>query len=203
MGGWRRSEFNLQFESLREKSEMPKLFVALDLPAEATAELIKIQPPNTDAIRLVAQSQMHVTLHYLGEADIARVSAILQRISVPAFRLEIERVGQFQSAGGSTTMWAGVKKSLELIALHNVVSAALSTEGYQPESRPYTPHISIARCEPDAPADVVTDFLEKHSSFSLPPVTIIGFGLYSSQFVQNAPVYVCESSFRCCGKADP
>jgi 2'-5' RNA ligase len=174
---------------------MPKLFVALELPAVVTAELVKIQPPKMAGVRLVAPSQMHVTLHFLGEGDIARISAALQELSASVIGLEIEGVGRFQSAAGAITMWAGVKKNAELLALHAAVGTMLSAKGFQPETR-YNPHVTIARCEPAVPAGILTDFIEKQSSFSLPRVTISEFAVYSSVFVQDAPEYNREGTFR-------
>ena len=125
---------------------MPKLFVAVDLPADVTAKLALLQPPRTAGVRLVRPGQMHLTLHYLGAASVARTAAALRTVAVPAFALAFEGVGRFPAAGGAVTLWAGVVPSAELLGLHSAVAAALATEGFRPESRPYTPHVSLARC---------------------------------------------------------
>ena len=48
---------------------MPRLFVAVDLPRSATAELARILPAPLTGCRRAEPDQMHLTLHYLGEAD--------------------------------------------------------------------------------------------------------------------------------------
>src|SRR5213592_4555613 len=111
---------------------MPKLFVAVDLPDSVTAELAAIQPPPGPDIRLVAPGQMHLTLHYLGEADVERTAAALRAVSASAFPLVIEGVGQFRSVDGAVTLWAGVQRTNELLGLHTAVAAALANEGFQP-----------------------------------------------------------------------
>jgi 2'-5' RNA ligase len=175
--------------------QMPKLFVALDLPAAATAALVRMQPLPMAGIRLVAPEQMHVTLHYVGEGDTDRLALALQRVALPAFALTLGGAGQFPSAGGAVTLWAGVRASPELLALHAAVAAALAGEGFRPEARPYTPHVTLARCEPGVPAEVVTGFLTRQVAFSMAAVPVAGFGLFSSTFVGDAPVYRCERAF--------
>src|SRR5438067_431463 len=150
-----------------EEARMPKLFVAIDLPAVATEALAAIQPTPTAGVRLVARDQMHLTLHYLGEADRDRMANALQKLTVPIFALTLEGVGQFASTGGAVTLWAGVRESPELLRLHAAVATALGSEGFRPEARRYTPHVTLARCAPATPTDVVVDFLARHAAFAM------------------------------------
>ncbi|MBI3857192.1 MAG: RNA 2',3'-cyclic phosphodiesterase [Planctomycetes bacterium] len=174
---------------------MPKLFVAIDLPAEATAHLLRLQPPATPGMRLSEPSQMHVTLHFLGESDVRRISVALATVDAPAFKQSFAGVGQFPSAGGSTTLWAGVHASFGLLKLHAAVAAALAGEGFRPESRPYTPHLTLARCDRGFPSRVIEEFTRTHSRFSLSEVPITAFGLFSSSLVADVPVYRRERGF--------
>jgi 2'-5' RNA ligase len=174
---------------------LPRLFVAVGLPAAAAAELAVIQPPRVAGVRLAEPGQMHLTLHFLGPANVERTAAALRAVEAPAFPLEVEGVGQFPSAGGVVTLWAGVRQSAALLGLHAAVAAALAIEGFQPEDRRYKPHITLARCEQGVPASVVAEFLDRYRAFALPGHPITEFGLYSTAFVGDAPVYRREHSF--------
>lgn len=174
---------------------MPRLFVAVDLPAAVAAKLARNQPPPMAGIRRVEPSQMHLTLHYIGEANIEPMAAALREVAVPAFSLALEGVGQFHSAGKAVTLWAGVRYSAELLELHAAIAAALAVAGYRPEARRYSPHITLARCKPLVPAGVVAEFLVRHAAFALPGVPVAAFGLYSSTLVGDAPVYRRERAF--------
>ncbi len=174
---------------------MPKLFLAVELPAAATAELVRIQPPPTSGVRLVEQGQMHLTLHYIGEADVERLAAALSAVAAPPFSVAFEGVGQFPSADGAVTLWAGVRATPKLLDLHAHCAAALAGAGFMPEGRRYTPHVTLARCEAQVRAGYVDEFLNPHGAFSLPDVPIAGFGLYSSRFVGDTPAYQRERSF--------
>jgi RNA 2',3'-cyclic 3'-phosphodiesterase len=174
---------------------MAKLFVAVDLPAAVAAELALIQPPQMSGVRLVSPDQMHLTLHYLGKGSVKRMASALQSVTVPAFSLVIEGVGQFSSTDGGVTLWAGIAESRELLRLHAAVAVALAGEGFQPEARPYTPHVTLARCAPGVPANVVDEFRPRNERLSLPEFLIKEFGLYSSTFIGEVPVYRRERSF--------
>jgi 2'-5' RNA ligase len=175
---------------------MPKLFVAVDLPAGVTAELALLQPSRAPGVRLVRPGQMHLTLHFLGRAPIERTAAALEAVEVAAFCLAFEGVGLFPSAGEAVTLWAGVTPSPALVGLHEAVAAALAGEGFRPEARPYTPHVTLARCGPRAAARVIDEFLAQNEGFALPAVTVTGFSLHSSTPAGDAPVYRRERSFR-------
>lgn len=174
---------------------MSRLFVAVPLPATVVAELASIQPPPTPGLRWVQPDQMHLTLHYIGEVDedrAARMSDALRSVPLSEVSLTIAGVGQFPSAGGDTTLWAGVRESSELRQLHAAVAAALAGEGFKPKARGYTPHITLARCRPEVPASLVTAFLSRHQDFTLAAVPITGFALYSSSRQGDLPVYQRE-----------
>ena len=174
---------------------MTRLFVALDLPACATAELAAMQPPPVRGVRLEKVRQMHVTLHFLGKANVERTAAALAVVAAPAFALTIEGVGQFPSADGAVILWARVRESRELLGLHAAIAAALAGEGFQPEARPYTPHVTLARCGPQVAVGLVGEFLTRGAPLSLPDVPVTAFGLYSSTSVGGASVYRRERSF--------
>ncbi len=174
---------------------MPKLFVAIDLPAAATEALAAIQPTPTAGVRLVERDQMHLTLHYLGEADRGRMADALRGVAVPPFALTLEGVGQFAAVGGEVTLWAGVRESQELRRLHAAVAAALGREGFRPEARDYVPHVTLARCAPPTPAEVAVDFLARHAAFAMAGVAVTGFGLFCSTFLGEAPAYWREAAF--------
>lgn len=168
---------------------MPRLFVAIDLPASVTTELVRFLPPPTPGLRLVPSDQMHLTLHFIGEANIEPVAAALATVLVLPFEIQIQHVGRFPPTGRANVLWAGVRESLELLDLHAAVGNALATTGFQPESRTYAPHITLARCGHKVPVDLVNEFLETHQDLSLPPFQVTGFTLYSSTIIDDAPVY--------------
>jgi hypothetical protein len=52
----------------------------------------------------------------------------------------------FATQDGAHALWVGVDPNPELTALHSAIASSLSAAiDYQPEDRPYRPHITVAR----------------------------------------------------------
>jgi 2'-5' RNA ligase len=172
---------------------MPRLFVAIDFPDEIKSALQQCQPPSLPGIRNTRREQLHLTLHFLGESSIAAVSAALQPVRIVPFSLMIEGAGQFETRDHSAILWAGIRPNPELTELHQSIATALAPTGFQAESRPYAPHITLARCAPGVPAEVIHTFLNAHTNLSFPAVPITHISLYSSVLAPAGPEYKLEA----------
>jgi RNA 2',3'-cyclic 3'-phosphodiesterase len=119
-----------------------RLFVALDLPdavREAIRELIAQLKPLSRAPRWVRPEGMHVTLKFLGEANEAKIGAIRAALAAIASPESIEM--RFRG------LWIGVEASPNLANLAADVECALSPLGFEPETRAFVPHLTLARFE--------------------------------------------------------
>lgn len=115
--------------------------------------------PPVRGVRWVPQTQLHFTMKFLGEIaeeSVAGAKAALARAAgspgspgktVPrAFRLELEGLGAFPPHGPARVVWAGCGEGAEeLEALASVVEEAFAAEGFPPEARPFSPHLTLAR----------------------------------------------------------
>jgi RNA 2',3'-cyclic 3'-phosphodiesterase len=137
---------------------------------------------------------MHLTLHYIGEAEADRVSLALRDLRHNRVRLKIAGVGEFRSGDGSVTLWARVEPTAELRSVHASVAAALASIGITAGARPWVPHITLARCRADAPAAVVARLLDAGASLVHSDSMIDTASLCSSLFVGGAPRYTREAS---------
>ena len=171
---------------------MPRLFTAIALPPAVTQALADLQPSPAPGVRPVVPAQMHVTLHFIGEAEIECVAALLQKVAVPPCAVLVSGVGQF---GRGSVLWAGVDAQPALLQLHAVIGQALAAGGIAVEARPYRPHITLARCKPHASANLVPNFLDSHAALRLPSVTATRFALYSSTPSVSGPRYRVERWF--------
>lgn len=174
---------------------MPRLFVAIDLPADITKSLAQILPIGEPGIRCIPAEQLHLTLHFLGDTPLAATVAALKTVVTPAFWLSIQGVGRFGSTHRGDILWAGIHASRELQHLHATMARSLIGTGYRPESRPYTPHLTLARCKPEAPRTVINDFLQHHAELVTPSFPVTEFSLYSSVLNEHGPVYRREETF--------
>lgn len=172
---------------------MPRLFVALDLPQAVVSQLASRQLPPRPGIKLVKPGQMHLTLHFIGEAETISIADALSSTAYSRFSLSIEGTGQFRTATG-IILWAGVKSSAELTALHAEVGRRLALVGVRLDSKPFRPHITLARCSRNfrrttlnRPGDA--------EPLSIPDIPIASFSLYSSVLNQQGPSYRQERCY--------
>jgi 2'-5' RNA ligase len=101
-------------------------------------------------LRWVAGPHLHITLWFLGEVDDARASAIRESLSVPlttpSFELHATGAGMFPPSGPPRALWVGLTQGASsLVALYTELTPRLVRLGFEPERRPYSPHLTIAR----------------------------------------------------------
>jgi RNA 2',3'-cyclic 3'-phosphodiesterase len=96
--------------------------------------------------RPTAPGNAHVTLAFIGgqPSRIAtELGAAAARISAPAFDLVFDRVESWRK---SAIAWAGVRSvPAPLVELHQAVSRLLPACGIEPDDRPLTVHLTLAR----------------------------------------------------------
>ena len=116
----------------------------------AYARALASQDP---VLRVPALEDLHLTVQYLGPTppdDIEPVSQALAAAvaNVPPLQLAFEGLGAFPHARRPRVIWAGVVDRTgddALARLERQVGSALGPIGYEPESRPFHPHVTLAR----------------------------------------------------------
>ncbi|HEX4810805.1 MAG TPA: RNA 2',3'-cyclic phosphodiesterase [Bryobacteraceae bacterium] len=125
-----------------------RLFIGVPLVEAVIAELSSItaQFASTAAgLRWSTPETWHVTLQFLGNTSQEQypcVVARLRELHSAAVPVELEGIGFFDRAG---IFFAGVNTTPELVDLQQRVTTATGPCGFVPETRPYHPHITLAR----------------------------------------------------------
>ncbi|SNX74607.1 2'-5' RNA ligase [Cereibacter ovatus] len=133
---------------------MIRAFVAIPLP-EAVRSALAVQQFLLPLPRKVEPETFHLTLCFLGEVPDAVLEAAHEgfaAIVAPSFPLEIAGLGMF---GGERprVVWAGVRAGQPLERLQAKVERAARVAGAEPDSRKFTPHITLGRFAPPPPED--------------------------------------------------
>ncbi len=165
-----------------------RFFLAAMLPEESAAEVIRFQPEATPLVRCTPTDQLHLTLHYIGAGDEYQLGEAFSGFIAPAVPLVIDGVGRFGGGDQATTLWAGVHLDESLRDLHTQVASALAVTGFRPESRPYHPHISLARCRQGVGCHVVEAFIRNGADLHL-VTELRTLGLFVSSFIHGVPTY--------------
>lgn len=146
-----------------------RLFVAIELNDETrqaiTAEQNRIQQKigKRDGglggrLRWVRPDHMHLTLAFLGEIATDRVPAIAevvrQPIDVEPFSMVFGGLGTFPGHGAPRVAWLGLTRGArDVAAVQLQVTTRLKGVGIAPESRPFHPHLTLARWRTSTAAD--------------------------------------------------
>ncbi|MCA9821312.1 MAG: RNA 2',3'-cyclic phosphodiesterase [Dehalococcoidia bacterium] len=138
-----------------------RVFVACEVPAEVQRTIReitdKLKVTSGDDVRWVRPDSVHVTLKFLGEVPARKLPAIkmaLQEAVVrhSPFNLELSNIGTFGGREGLRTMWVGIAGDvLRLEAMVRDVNRALSVVGFEPERRPFRPHLTLGRVRDTVP----------------------------------------------------
>jgi len=173
-----------------------RLFVAIDLPEEIKVAIRSLRVP-ISGVKWVAEAQLHLTLRFIGDADdnfFAKIATSLSGIVAAPFSLALMGVGVFPLKRDPKVLWVGITRSEALLNLQDDIERVLFQSGLEPEVRPFSPHITIARLK-EAPKALLAPFLQKNSGFSTAFFSITEFALYSSTLTPQGAHHRQEAVF--------
>lgn len=137
-----------------------RLFVALELPEavrEAVAQRVETHRGDLPRARWIHPSALHLTLVFLGDVADEPLPALSDALGAafaphPPLTLELVGAGTFPPPAPrkrARVAWLGVRVDggvERLQALQgDVAEAARATVDHEPDRRPYSPHLTLAR----------------------------------------------------------
>ena len=131
-----------------------RLFIAVPLPSELKAEIDRLCGPLRTKCPFrawVHPDDLHLTLMFIGETAPAAVPRIEERLNAIAaraypFELVAGNIGFFGAPQSPRVLWVGVSGNVKTLrALQADVAQEMAGIGFQPEARPFSPQITLAR----------------------------------------------------------
>jgi len=172
------------------KSPQARLFVALDLPDELREGIVAwgrealVDP----ALKPVASGSLHVTLAFLGhrpETEIEVIAAVVRERAGPAPWVELLDP-EPRPPRGRARLYALPALSPGTEALQAGLSEGLAAAGfYEPEKRPFWPHVTVARVRPEGRGS------RRAAIVSKPPGKV-PIGLSEAQICRRMTLYRSE-----------
>jgi 2'-5' RNA ligase len=177
---------------------MIRLFAAVDLP-DSVKDSIRGICGGLPGARWVDVKQLHLTLRFIGEVDnglFGSIRASLGEISGSSFSLAVEGTGCFPPKRTPHVLWVGARGNGALSRLAEEIEKTLVLKnGIEPERRPFSPHITIARFKNPSPAKIA-EYMARHRDFRTGTFTVNEFHLYSSTLSPAGAVHRKEASYR-------
>jgi 2'-5' RNA ligase len=140
--------------------ETIRAFIAIHLPADVQEVLSAVShelaPRVPDrAVTWVQPGRIHLTLRFLGDTPADRLGELASMLDTVSaqhrpFRLQLGRLGAFPNERRPRVVWVGLDGDVQrAAALQKALDAALLPLGWQPEGKPFSPHLTLGRVKRD------------------------------------------------------
>lgn len=142
-----------------------RLFVAVWPPDDVLDAIEALPRPEAPGVRWTSRAQWHVTLRFLGDADLDVASTALATVEHPP--VEVTLGPQASRLGRSVVCLPAAG----LDALAAAVAAATAGIGKPPDPRPFAGHLTLARLRHRAACGVAG--APFHASFTATELTLV------------------------------
>jgi 2'-5' RNA ligase len=153
----------------RQSSGSIRTFVCIEVPESIRERIAKLQQTlqqHGAKISWVKPSNIHLTLKFLGQVAEARIPAACSAVERAAhlsqpLEIEVGEAGCFPSAKLPRVFWIGLTAVPDGLArLHASIEKELVREGFPPDTRKFSPHLTIGRVRsPKNAARVAEDLI--------------------------------------------
>jgi len=181
-----------------------RLFLAIEIPQAVRREVARRIAGLRDRLpraRWVDPEILHLTLLFFGQVDEAKVPALGTALRDAFARhlpmeLRLAGGGTFPPRRPARVAWVGMEAmesadaADDLAALQaDATAAAVESIGFEPEDRPFHPHVTLARCEPFWPRDAAEKFAAAFPGAVGQPWTADHGILFESKLSPKGPRY--------------
>ena len=177
-----------------------RLFTGLDLPAEVVGNLERLLERLRPAARIQwsVPANLHVTTKFIGEWPDQRLAELQDALGTiparPPIAVRIHELGFFPNARSPRVFWCGIEAPglAELAAETDRASSSLGIAG---ETRPFTPHLTLARIKDRLDPEPLRQAIAALSSLEFGGFEARRFFLYRSQLRPTGSVYTKLAEF--------
>jgi 2'-5' RNA ligase len=177
-----------------------RLFTGLDLPAEVAVNLEdllrRLRP--TARIHWSPPANLHITTKFIGAWPEHRLEELKSTLAAmpgrPFLGVRIHTLGFFPNARAPRTFWCGIDAP-GLASLAADIDQATTSLGIVRESRPFSPHLTLARIKDRVNLDAMNHAIAALPSTEFGNFEAGSFFLYLSELRPSGSVYTKLAEF--------
>ncbi len=177
---------------------MIRSFLAIELPKPILRKIEEVQGDlrSTHAdVRWVNPEKIHLTLKFFGNIEESRIGPIFISIeepirNTPTFSLNVRGVGAFPNLKNPRVIWMGLVHGREvLISFQKQIEIQLEKIGFQPEDRPFHPHLTLGRMKSSRGKEELVGRMERHKEEEFGDLQVERVVLFRSDLKPSGPIY--------------
>ena len=178
-------------------SSQIRSFVSIDLEDEKILSQVESIMSSLSSLggdlKPVERENIHLTLKFLGNISASKVEEVksaLAQVTFPPFTLEIKGAGAFPNLKRMNVIWVGVGEGWSQVELiYEQTEKLLHQLGFSRETRPFSPHITVARVKSGRKRDEIAAFLGRLADESFGTFSVENVRLKQSVLSPSGPKY--------------
>lgn len=170
-------------------------FIAIDIPPSPHLDAFAAELRNASpSLKVVHTDQLHLTVKFLGDTEEGLVPEIVAAIQaatsgVRPFEIRVQGTGAFPSLARVNVIWVGVEGAEPIARIADFLETSLESLGFPRESRPWKPHVTLARVKGHRELDRVRRLLEVHAKDAFGVHTVDAVHLKKSLLTPEGALY--------------
>ncbi len=177
-------------------------FIAADLPAVPALDALgrELREASRD-LKVVSLDHLHLTLKFLGETEEGLIPEIVSAMreaaaGVTPFDIRVRGTGAFPSPSRPNVLWVGVEGAEPLARIAKALDAHLVALGFEPETRPWSAHVTVARVKGHRNLDRAQAILRAHAEETFAEHRVEDVRLKKSVLRPEGPEYTTLETVR-------
>jgi len=173
-------------------------FLAIELPKPILRKIEEVQGDlrltHAD-VRWVSPERIHLTLKFFESIEESRIDSIFKSIEEPIqntlpFSLKVRGVGAFPHLKNPRVIWIGLVEEREILtSFQKQIETQLEKIGFQPENRPFHPHLTLGRMKSSRGKEELVGRMGRHKEVEFGDFKVERVVLFKSDLRPSGPIY--------------
>ncbi len=150
-------------------------------------------------LKLVEPQNIHITVRFLGNitpATAEKVFDAMKQVQFTPFTVQIKGLGAFPDLRYPRVAWAGITTGADqLKSVFNQLEPRLRGLGFTPDSKGFSPHLTIARVRSGRNKQQLAQFITENANYEFGIVNAKCLRLKKSILTPKGPVYSTLKEF--------